>query len=79
MQFSLFLLPKHLTGISGCVIFNHQLKGGIETMEQFEKMIEELMVHYPTLLSANWFRELEIKVREEITRWEEIMNQAGIV
>lgn len=48
-------------------------------MEQFEKMLEELFVKHPELMSAKWFRELEDSVRAEITRWKEIMDSAGIV
>lgn len=48
-------------------------------MEEFEKLVEELMVKYPELLSAQWFKELEAKVRAEITRWAAIMDSAGIV
>lgn len=48
-------------------------------MEQFEKLIEELFVRYPSLMWEGWFREREMAVRAEITRWEEIMDSAGIV
>ena len=50
-----------------------------EPMPQFENMVVELMVRYPELLSAKWFRELEMEVRAEITRWAGIMDSAGIV
>ena len=48
-------------------------------MPQFENMVVELMERYPELLSAKWFRELEMEVRAEITRWAGIMDSAGIV
>jgi hypothetical protein len=47
-------------------------------MEEFETLLEELFFRYPQLMSEKWFRELEDKVRAEITRINEIMNSAGI-
>jgi len=47
-------------------------------MKEFETFVEELMVRYPELLGAKWFRELEMATRDEITRWEAIMDSAGV-
>ena len=47
-------------------------------MEEFEKLLEESFVREPHLMGEKWFRDLEMDVREEITRWEKIMDSAGI-
>lgn len=47
-------------------------------MKEFETLVEELMVKYPELIHEKWFRLLEDNVRAEITRINEIMEEAGI-
>lgn len=48
-------------------------------MEQFEELIVWLLTRFPTLLSDEEFRSLEMATRAEITRRDEIMDSAGIV
>ena len=47
-------------------------------MKEIDKLIEELFVHYPQLMSEEWFRELELAVYAEVERWKAIMDSAGI-